>query len=129
MNIAVVALGKIGLPVAALYAARGHCVTGCDINPDVVAAVNAGRSPIQHEPGLAELVRDTVAAGRLRATTDTAAGVADADAVIVLVPLEVDVDKEPDFAPMDAAFADIARGLAPGALVVLETTVPVGSTR
>jgi UDP-N-acetyl-D-mannosaminuronic acid dehydrogenase len=129
MKIAVVALGKIGLPVAALYAARGHTVIGCDIDAETVAAVNRGDSPIRHEPGLAELVREHVAAGRLRATTDTAAGVADADTVVVLVPLGLDADRQPDFRAMDAAFAAVAAGLKAGALVSLETTVPVGTTR
>ncbi|MGH2588121.1 MAG: nucleotide sugar dehydrogenase [Dehalococcoidia bacterium] len=128
-TITVVALGKIGLPVAALYASRGHSVVGCDINPAVVEMVNRGESPIQHEPGLAEWLRESVAAGRFRATTDTTAGVADADVVIVLVPLDVDAAKQPDFRAMDAAFDAIARGLRPGALVLVETTVPVGATR
>lgn len=128
-SIAVVALGKIGLPVAAYYAARGYDVTGCDLDPDVVAAVNHGVSPIAHEPGLSESVAASVAAGRLRATTDTAAGVAGAETVIVLVPLDVDAERRPDFRAMEAAFAAIARGIAPGALIVLETTVPVGACR
>src|ERR671925_125863 len=103
MKIAVVALGKIGLPVAALYASRGHFVTGCDIDAEVVAAVDRGESPILHEPGLVELVRENVAAGRLRATTDTSSGVAGADSVIVLVPLDLDDGRQPDFRAMDAA--------------------------
>jgi nucleotide sugar dehydrogenase len=129
MNVAVVALGKIGLPVAALYAERGHHVVGCDIDPAVVAAVNRGQSTVAHEPGLAAQVAAAVAAGRLRATTDTAAGVAAAEVVVVLVPLDVDGCRRPDFRAMDAAFVAIARGLRPGALVLLETTVPVGTTR
>lgn len=129
MNVSVVALGKVGLPVAALLASRGHRVAGCDLNPAVVEAVNRGVSHITHEPGLAERVAQEVAAGRLRATTDTAAGVAGADVVIVLAPLDVDAEHRPDFRLMDAAFAAIARGLKPGALVLLETTAPVGTSR
>ncbi len=129
MKISVIALGKIGLPVAAYYAARGHQVTGCDVNPDVVAAVNAGRSHIEHEPGLPERVAAMTASGRLRATTDIAAGVAGADVVVVLVPLEVDAGRRPDFRPLDRAFQEVSRGLANRSLVVLETTVPVGTTR
>ena len=129
MNIAVVALGKIGLPVAALYASRGHAVVGCDVDPAVVATVNRGQSHITHEPGLAAHVAESVASGRLRATTDTAAGVVGADVVIVLVPLGVDAERQPDFRSMDAAFAAISRGIRPGALVLLETTVPVGTSR
>lgn len=129
MKISVVALGKIGLPVAAYYAARGHQVTGCDVNPEVVAAVNAGRSHIEHEPGLPERVARLVASGHLRATTDLTAGVAGADVVVVLVPLGVDAAGRPDFRPLDGAFLAISQGLTAGALVVLETTVPVGTTR
>ncbi len=130
MNISVVALGKMGLPVAVTYAAKGHRVTGCDINPQIVDLTNRGISHITHEPGLEERLPGLVRSGHLRATTDTAAGVADADMVIVLVPLDVDpLDHQPVFTGMDAAFVAIARGLKPGALVVLETTVPVGTTR
>ncbi|MFN8557346.1 MAG: NAD(P)-binding domain-containing protein [Dehalococcoidia bacterium] len=129
MNITVVALGKMGLPVAAWYAARGHRVTGCDIDPAVVAAINRGESPVRHEPGLVEIVRAAAAGGRLRATTDSAAAVAEAEVVLVLVPLVVDAGHRPDYRGLDGAFAAIGRGLRPGALVVLETTVAVGDTR
>ncbi|MBI2760542.1 MAG: nucleotide sugar dehydrogenase [Chloroflexi bacterium] len=129
MKIAVVALGKMGLPVAAWYASRGHDVTGCDPNPAIVEAVNPGVSHITHEPGLPEMVREAVTAGRLRATTDTAQGVAGADVVIVLVPLTVDQDHHPDYRALDTAFEAIGRGLSRGALVILETTVAVGDTR
>jgi nucleotide sugar dehydrogenase len=129
MKIAVVALGKMGLPVAVWYAARGHDVTGCDTNVTLVAAINRGECPLPYEPGLAEHLRAAVAGGRLRATTDTTAGVRDAEVVLVLVPLGVDACHRPDYRPLDAAFAAIGRGLRPGALVVLETTVAVGDTR
>jgi len=55
-TVAVVGLGKIGLPLAAQFAAKGMQVIGCDINPEVVAAINSGRSHIHEEPGLAEAV-------------------------------------------------------------------------
>lgn len=119
----------MGLPVAAWYAARGHHVTGCDPNSAAVAAVNQGRSPIGHEPELERLVVEAVAAGRLRATTDTTAGVREAAIVIVLAPLTVDAAHQPDYRPLDDAFTRIGAGLPPGALVILETTVAVGDTR
>lgn len=129
MRIAVIALGKMGLPVAAWYAARGHEVTGCDTNPVIVEAINRGASPIIHEPGLPALVRELVAAGRLRATTDTTAAVRDAETIIVLAPLTVDAERRPDYRPLDSAFTAIGRGVRGGALVILETTVAVGDTR
>ena len=70
-----------------------------------------------------------LAAGRLQATNDTAKAVADSDVVIVIVPAVLTAEKHADLRNMEAASSDIARGLQRGALVVYETTVPVGTTR
>lgn len=129
MKITVVALGKIGLPLAVQFASRGHQVIGADVNLDVVRLVNRGVEPFPGEAHLGELLARTVADGHLRATTDTAAAVAESEAVVVVVPLFVDADGLPDFGWMDAATRDIARGLQPGTLVSYETTLPVGTTR
>ncbi len=129
MNITVVALGKIGLPLAVQFARRGHRVFGADVNPALVDQVNAGAEPFPGEAHLAGYLAEVVGDGRLTATTDTAAAVADSEAVVVVVPLFVDSDGVPDFGWMDAATAQIARGLRPGTLVSYETTLPVGTTR
>lgn len=129
MRIAVVGLGHIGLPLAVQYASRGHEVVGCDVDELIVSAVNAGRSPHDDEAALVERVPELVAGGRLRATTDDAEGVRDADVVVVIVPVAVDAQREIEFGAIDAATRDIARGLQPGTLVVYETTLPVGTTR
>ncbi|HEX6919406.1 MAG TPA: nucleotide sugar dehydrogenase [Actinomycetes bacterium] len=129
MQITVVALGKIGLPLAVQFAGKGHTVIGADVNEQVVAQVNAGVEPFPGEAHLAERLRDAVEQGRLSATTDTADAVSRSDAVVVVVPLFVDGDGLPDFEWMDSATADIARGLKPGTLVSYETTLPVGTTR
>ncbi len=129
--ICVVGMGKMGLPVAALFASRGHQVTGADINPTVVATINDGQTPIGNEPGIAEMIANGVASGRLHATTDTAAAVRNADVVIVLVPLLVNPTQnyEPTYQPIESALANVGAGLRPGTLVILETTLPVGDTR
>ena len=129
MKITVVGLGKIGLPLAVQFASRGHEVMGADVNPGTVATVNSGQEPFPGEAHLADRLAEAVAAGVLTATTDTAAAVAGSDAVVVVVPLFVDGDAIPDFGWMDSATKDIARGLAPGTLVLYETTLPVGTTR
>ena len=130
-NICVIGLGKMGLPVAALFAARGSTVVGADINAEVVAAINAGTCPIDNEPGLAEMISETVTAGRLRATTDTPEAVRAADVIVVLVPLLVDPRNqyEPTYRALESAMDGIGRGIRPGTLVILETTLPVGDTR
>jgi UDP-N-acetyl-D-mannosaminuronic acid dehydrogenase len=130
MRAVVVALGKIGLPLAAHIASAGHEVVGCDIDPRVVALVNDATEPFPGETGLQEALAELVPAGRLRATTDTAAAIAQgADLVIAVPPLVVDDRARPDFRVLDAVVADIGRGLQPGTVVSVETTLPVGTTR
>ncbi len=129
MKITVVALGKIGLPLAVQFATKGHEVIGADVNPATVDLVNAGQEPFPGEAQLAELLTEVTASGRLRATTDTAAAVAESEAVVIVVPLFVDIEGVPDFGWMDAATREVARGLKPGTLVSYETTLPVGTTR
>lgn len=127
--ITVVALGKIGLPLAVQFADRGHHVIGADVNRDVVDKVNRGEEPFPGEAHLAEKLAAVVANKQLTATTDTSAAVAQADSVVIVVPLFVNAEGEPDFGWMDAATKDIGRGLKPGTLVSFETTLPVGTTR
>jgi nucleotide sugar dehydrogenase len=129
LSIAVVGLGKIGLPLAAQYASKGHRVLGCDIDPQVVSAINGGQSHVRGEAGLDERVAQAIAAGRLRATTDTTAGVRESEVVVVIVPLYVDPKAHVDFTNLDAATAAVAKGLRAGTLVIYETTLPVGTTR
>jgi len=126
----VVALGKVGLPLAARIALAGHEVVGCDVDPRVVDAVNAAEPPFPNEAGLAEALQQTVGDGRLRAVRDTAAAVAEgADLVVAVPPLVVDAAARPDWAILDAVVDDIGRGLRGNTTVSIETTVPVGTTR
>jgi UDP-N-acetyl-D-glucosamine dehydrogenase len=129
MKIAVIGLGKVGLPLAAQYADKGHDVTGVDINVETVATINEGREPFPGEANLADYLARLVPTGKLRATTNYADAISDADAVVVLVPLFVDNDGNPDFGWMDSATADIAANLTKDTLVIYETTLPVGTSR
>lgn len=130
MRIAVVALGKIGLPLAVQFADSGHDVVGVDVNESAVDLINAGREPFPGEARLQEKLSELVPAGRLRATTDYADAIPGADAVVLVAPVFVnDETWEPDFQYMDAATASLAEHLTPGTLVSYETTLPVGTTR
>jgi nucleotide sugar dehydrogenase len=130
VRVSVVALGKIGLPLAVQFAAKGHQVVGVDINPKTVEQVNAGQEPFPGEANLAELLAETVADGRLRATTDYADAIPGSDAVVLVVPLFVDEKTgEPEFGWMESATRSLAQHLTPGTLVSYETTLPVGTTR
>lgn len=130
MRIAVVAMGKIGLPLAVQFADRGHEVVGVDVNEETVRLINEATEPFPGEAQLQDKLIELVGAGKLRATTSYAEAIPAADAIVVVVPLFVnDETWEPDFAWMDAATASLAEHLTPGTLISYETTLPVGTTR
>jgi nucleotide sugar dehydrogenase len=128
-TVAVIGAGKMGLPLGAQFASHGWRVVAVDVQESVVAAINEGRSHLAEEPGLADLVARVHAAGRLRATTDGTAAARDADVVVLIVPVMLDDELQPDHRHMDAAVASIGAGLHPGSTVIFETTLPVGDTR
>jgi len=122
-QVAVMGLGYIGLPTAALIARSGAHVLGVDVSPDVVDTINSGRIHIE-EVDLDGLVQGVVARGLLRASL----AVEPADVFVVAVPTPVSADRSPDISyVLDAARA-IAPVLAPGNVVILESTSPVGTT-
>jgi nucleotide sugar dehydrogenase len=130
MKITVIGLGKIGLPLAAQYASKGHDVIGVDVNPTVVDLVNKATEPFPGETHLADKLAELVPGGRLRATTDYADAVPSSDAIVVAVPLFVDDQTwTPDFGWMDGATRSLGQHLTADTLVLYETTLPVGTTR
>ena len=126
--IAVVGLGKIGLPLAVQYARSGQRVIGCDINPLVVEKINAGQSHILEEPELVAGVAESVQNNLLSATHDVTEAVRQARTVVGIVPVVIDAHHEVNFDAIDAATAAIGAGLHPGTLVIYETTLPIGTT-
>ena len=91
--IAIFGLGHMGLPTAALLAKSGLKVVGIDINNKTVEMVNSGQSPIM-EPGLEEMVKETVENNCLSATTDSLSAVQEVRTIMIIVPTPVDEHKE-----------------------------------
>jgi UDP-N-acetyl-D-mannosaminuronic acid dehydrogenase len=125
--VAVYGLGKMGLPLAAVYAETTQNVIGFDIDQDVVDSVNAGTSHVEREPGLDDLVATTVADGAFRATTDPTEAATEGAVHVIIVPTLITEQHEPDLSALEACVETIADGLAPGDLVVVECTVPPGT--
>ncbi|MBA4695808.1 MAG: UDP-N-acetyl-D-mannosamine dehydrogenase [Legionella sp.] len=122
-KIAVIGLGYIGLPTAALIASRAFEVVGVDINAKVVETVNRGKIPII-EPGLDELVQEVVNEGYLRAALVPES----ADVFVMAVPTPFKQGHEPDLSYLETASASMAPFLKKGDLVIVESTSPVGTT-
>lgn len=122
-TIAVVGLGYIGLPTAAVFASRKRRVIGIDVNTHAVETINRGDVHIV-EPDLDMLVHAAVTEGYLRAST-----VAEpADAFLIAVPTPFKTDHKPDLSYIESASKAVAAVLKAGDLVILESTSPVGAT-
>ncbi len=126
-RLAVIGLGYVGLPVAALFADVGFDVLGVEIKADRVEKINAGLSPIEgEEPGLAELLNRVIKSGRLRATSDYNA-LGDRDVILIDVETPVDDQHAPRYEALRAALKNLAPVLKPGALVIVESTIAPGT--
>jgi UDP-N-acetyl-D-mannosaminuronic acid dehydrogenase len=124
-HMCVLGLGYIGLPTASMFAISGHTVVGVDPSPRVHEALAAGRVHIE-EPELEALVTAALAKGTLRVQTQPEP----ADAFIIAVPTPFDEHTHrPDLRYVEQAARDILPHLRRGALIVLESTVPPGTTR
>ncbi|MCD6446309.1 nucleotide sugar dehydrogenase [Candidatus Bathyarchaeota archaeon] len=127
-TIAVYGLGKMGLPLAAVFAEHGANVVGVDTNEKVVETINKGENHIKEEPGLTELVKKNVKAGRLKATTDGVWAAKQADVMIILVPILTDNKGNLKLDPVYDVASKISKGLEKGDIVITETTMPPGTT-
>lgn len=122
-SISVVGLGYIGLPTAALLASRGVEVRGVDVAPHVVETISRGEVHIV-EPDLDGLVQKVVSSGNLQVSSTMMS----ADVFIIAVPTPLSEDLRPDTTYVEAAARNVATVLEPGNLIILESTVPVGTT-
>jgi UDP-N-acetyl-D-mannosaminuronic acid dehydrogenase len=122
-QVAVIGLGYIGLPTAALLASYGWSVCGVDVSPRVVETVNAGGVHIE-ERDLDTLVQRAIAAQTLVASCE----VPTASFYMIAVPTPLGPDNTPDISYVEAAARAIAPKILPGACVIVESTSPVGTT-
>ncbi len=125
-NVGIIGMGYVGLPMASLFASRGFRVKGADINKDRVKAINAGESPI-NEVGLEEIIKKSVNAGRLTATTDVDEVVRESDVVVIVVQTPIDDDNKPNLKAFKSACDTVARSITKGKLLVVESTIPPGT--
>ncbi|MEZ4881735.1 MAG: UDP-N-acetyl-D-mannosamine dehydrogenase [Flavobacteriaceae bacterium] len=122
-TVVMMGLGYIGLPTAALIASKGLNVTGVDISKGVVNTINEGKIHIV-EPDLDGLVHHVVKQGYLKASTKPVA----ADVYLIAVPTPFKGNHVPDLTYVESAVKNIIPTLQKGALVILESTSPVGTT-
>ncbi|MAN59558.1 MAG: UDP-N-acetyl-D-mannosamine dehydrogenase [Flavobacteriaceae bacterium] len=123
-KVVVMGLGYIGLPTAALIASKGISVTGVDVHQNVIDTINRGEIHIV-EPDLDGLVHHVVKEGYLKASKQPVR----ADVYLIAVPTPFKDEHVPDLSYVEAAVTKLLPTLAPNALVIVESTSPVGTTQ
>ncbi len=122
MKITVVGLGYIGLPTAAMLAESGHEVVGYDVDKRLIATLASGRADFA-EHGVREIAQRALASGRLHPSPMPYP----AEAFVICVPTPT-IDHRPDLRAVESAFASVGPLVQEGNLVILESTVPPGTT-
>ena len=124
MKLTIIGTGYVGLVTGTCFAEVGHTVICVDNNEAKVKMLQAGGIPI-YEPGLEEMVKKNVAAGRLHFTSSTAEGVEKSDIIFIAVPTPPQVDGSVDLSYIEAVARDIAAAMTSYKIVVDKSTVPV----
>ncbi|NNC89041.1 MAG: UDP-glucose/GDP-mannose dehydrogenase family protein [Akkermansiaceae bacterium] len=127
MKLSIIGTGYVGLTTGTCFAEVGHEVTCVDNNEEKVRTLLDGKIPI-YEPGLAELVKKNVAAGRLKFTTSTPEGVQDGEVIFIAVPTPPQPDGSVDLSYIEKVAREIAEALTPDLgyrVIVDKSTVPV----
>jgi UDP-N-acetyl-D-mannosaminuronic acid dehydrogenase len=122
-TVTTIGMGYIGLPTSAVMAGKGIKVNGCDVNPKVVETINAGNIHIV-EPGLDELVKNSVKAGHLKVYGEPQP----ADVYLIVVPTPFNQKHKPDTSFVETAARSIIPILKKGDLFIIESTSPVLTT-
>jgi UDPglucose 6-dehydrogenase len=125
-RIAVIGTGYVGLTTGACLASLGHHVICADVDADKVKRLDCGEVDIL-EPGLEDLVVEGLAAGRLSFVVGAARAVSDAEVVFLCVPTPMGVGGVADLSAVESVIEETRELLAPGAVVVNKSTVPVGT--
>jgi UDPglucose 6-dehydrogenase len=128
LKIAVIGTGYVGLVTATCLAESGNDLVGIDKDRRKIETLESGRLPI-YEPGLLELVQRNLREGRLRFTTDLAAGIAAAQLVFIAVGTPQAADGSADLSNLWAVTDAIANHLNSSKMLVIKSTVPVGTNR
>lgn len=126
MHVAVVGTGHVGLVTCATLAAIGHDVVGVDADEEKLATLLAGSMPF-YEPGLGELVGETMGGGRLRFEQDLGLALVEAEVAFICVGTPARADGEANLAAVEQAARDVARSARHRMVIVEKSTVPAGT--
>lgn len=126
-RMAVIGLGRVGLPLSLMFATKGVNVTGVDVNREIVEHLKKGITPFQ-ERGMGELLKKALAQKKFSVTNDTANATSKADIIVIAVGTPLTQDLRPDFTQLYQALEAISNQPLKGKLIILRSTVPPRTT-
>jgi UDPglucose 6-dehydrogenase len=125
-NLCIIGTGYVGLPTAVCFADLGNDVTCIEIDQQKLALLRAGTSPM-YEPGLEELLKRNLQAGRIRFTDSYDEGLRDADVAFITVGTPMQDDGAADLSSIKAAAVSIGKAIKNYMIIIDKSTVPVGT--
>jgi len=128
IKVSVYGLGHVGSPILAAWLQAGASGVGVDVDEEKILKLSRGDSPVD-EPCLTDIFRKALEEGRLKATSDGEGASKETHVKIIAVPTLIDIKGEPNLDALRSAARSIASGLKEGDLVILESSVPPGTTR
>ncbi|EPA05323.1 nucleotide sugar dehydrogenase [Candidatus Nitrosarchaeum limnium] len=126
IKVAVVGIGRIGLPTAILFAKSGLTTIGVDINQNLVEKINHSIFPLDDEPGMKEIFNDVIKNKKLIATVDIKHALSQVNVVILSLPTPMTDNNIPDYSSLESVGKQIHDFLCPNSLVIVESTVEPG---
>lgn len=126
LNVVVIGTGYVGLVTGAIFADQGQNVTCVDKDPEKLAVIKRGESPI-YEPGLDEVIQNGLRTGRLNTSTSIPDAVATADVVFIAVGTPPSADGTPDLTAVMQVVQTIGASIKQHITLVTKSTVPVGT--
>jgi len=128
MKVGVIGTGHVGLITSATMARLGHEVVGNDLDQEKIESLQSGRAPF-YEPGLPELLEQTLSSGKLSFSNDPADAIRDAEVVFICVGTPPKASGEANLIAVESTAKDVARYARSGVVVVEKSTVPAGTAQ
>jgi len=126
LRVAVIGIGRIGLPTALSFAKSGLSTIGVDINEKLIQKINSGNFPLKDEPGYQEIFDNVIKNKKFSATTDIKTAVPNSDLILLSLPTPMDENNVPDYTALRIVASELSNILSPNSLVIVESTIEPG---
>ncbi len=126
LRVAVIGIGRIGLPTALSFAKSGLPTVGVDINEKLIEKINSKIFPLPDEPGYEEIFYNVIESGNFSATTNIDEVVPNSDLILLSLPTPMDDENIPDYSALRTVASKLSTILSPNSLVIVESTIEPG---